>query len=262
MALARSSGTSSRRRSTAPPASTFVSRKPRAVYHYAVCPCALVIYLRYFSLGTTDLVLLLLSGKGAFARGHGTCSASSRTSASKGYSISSWLSYSSSSVSRENTTPQSTPYISIKCMCSQVVTPPSPTPSSALRHLYPMQDRRRQVPGEERLQGGVHALLGLLPRALPPLAQGARHRAGVPRPARPAPARRHRGRGPQHEQLRLQWLVVAVILRLQWPPWGRRAGQIQIGIVGGAGEEEGQVAAVPAPEEGQLQGRARRENKP
>lgn len=140
--------------------------------------------------------------------------------------------------------------------------PPSPTPSSALRHLYPMQDRRRQVPGEERLQGGVHALLGLLPRALPPLAQGARHRAGVPRPARPAPAQRHRGRGPQHEQLRLQWLVVAVILRLQWPPWGRRAGQIQIGIVGGAGEEEGQVAAVPAPEEGQLQGRARRENKP
>ena len=80
-----------------------------------------------------------------------------------------------------------------------------------------MQTRRRQVPGQERLQAGVHALLGRLPRAPPPLAQGARHRASVPRPARPtAPAaRRHRVGGPQHEQLRrrLQGLVaVAVVI--------------------------------------------------
>jgi hypothetical protein len=139
--------------------------------------------------------------------------------------------------------------------------PPSPTPSSALRLLYPMQDRRRQVFGQELLQGGVHALLGLLPRALPPLAQGARHRASVPRPA---PARRHRGGGSQHEKLWLQWLVVAVLLlRLQWPPWARRSGQVQMGlVVVGAGEEEGQASAVPAHEEGQLQGGARHENEP
>jgi len=142
---------------------------------------------------------------------------------------------------------------------------------SALRLLPPMQARRGQVPGQERLQAGVHALLGRLPPAPPPLAQGARHRASAPRPARPtAPARRRVG-GPQHEQLRrrLQGLAVAVVgLRLQWPPpWWRRHGEqvLQVGvvvIVVGAGEEEGQASAVPAPEEGQLQGGARHEDKP
>lgn len=134
-----------------------------------------------------------------------------------------------------------------------------------------MQARRGQVPGQERLQAGLHALLVRLPRAPPPLAQGARYRASVPRPARPrAPPARRRVGGPQHQQLRLSHGLAAaaavVILRFQWPPRGRRGGgEVQVGllvVVVDAGEEEGQDSPVPAPEEDRIQGGARHENEP
>jgi hypothetical protein len=101
---------------------------------------------------------------------------------------------------------------------------------------------------QECLQGGVQTMLRL-PRVLPPLPQGAWHRASVPRSARPMPARRGAG-GPQHkQQQRLPGLLVVVVRRLQWPPRGRRGRQVQAGGVVDD-DDDGETSTVPTPEEG------------